>query len=233
MFSNKPWYESFSSAYKLKESDFILSKKEIRDFLSFYREFIDFSKEDYNYDYIKSNFPLVDFLEFDYENESNMDGYVLEILSLSKCFYVAPLIFSVEDLNCILFEFNPSVIAKLNSSLYDYNRVFGSMVSDYSGYFLVASIDFSYVMIVKNGHYILRFHRKKNIYKDRRMDVSLGKVDMYKYDLEELVLVLCHLAGNRDMINADETRKLLNVEVIWHNDVIDYLDGKLKVAKDI
>lgn len=161
MFSNKPWYEYSGSHFNLKESDFICSEKEINDFLSFYRKVIDLISGDYNF--IKREFPFFDFCEFNYEDESKMDKYILELLSFSKEIYAIPIIFSYDDLNCVLFEFNPSAVAKVNSTLNDYNRIFGSMISDYSGAFLIAPIDFSYVVIVKNGHYILRFLRKKYI----------------------------------------------------------------------
>lgn len=78
-----------------------------------------------------------------------MDKYILELLSFSKEIYAIPITFSYEDFNCVLFEFNPSAVAKVNSTLNDYNRIFGSMISDYSGAFLIKPIDFSYVVIVK------------------------------------------------------------------------------------
>lgn len=186
MLSDKPWYDMFPSEFQLKERDFMLSKTEVNDFLLFYRNFVDLFKGDYNHKFIEENFHFIDFLEFDYENEINMDNYVAELLLSSKYIYSSPLVFSNEDFNCILFEFKPSVISKVDSNLQDYNRIFGSMVSDYSGTFLVTPVDFSYVLIVKNGHYVLRFHRKKHIYKNRWMDLSLGKIEMYEYDIKEL-----------------------------------------------
>lgn len=186
MFSNKPWYEPFLSQYKLKESDFILSKKETNKFLSFYKKLINFEDEDYNYLFIKERFCFVDFLEFNYEDESIMEGYVSDILFDSKELYVAPVIFAAEDLNSILFDFKPSAIAKIKSNIDNYKRIFGSMISDYSGCFLVTPNDFSYVLIVKNGHYALRLHRK-NIYINKWKELYLRKIEMYEYDIMEIL----------------------------------------------
>lgn len=187
MLSNKPWYEMFPfSQFQLKEDDFLLSDVEMKEILSFYKNLIDFKKEKYNRPFIYNNFAFVDFLEFNYEDESIMDDYILEMLCSSREAYALPLVFSNEDLNCILLEFNPCAIAKINSNINDFNRIFGSMISDYSGSFLVTPVNFSYAIIVKNGHYALRFHRRQNIYKNRWRELSLGRIDMYEYDIKEI-----------------------------------------------
>lgn len=187
MISNKPWYETSLSQYKLKESDFILSKEEINRFLSFYKECIDFHNEDYNYSFIREKFQFVDFLEFNYEDESIMNSYVSDVFKGSKEIYVAPVIFTTEDLDVILFCFKPSVIAKIKADIIDYNRIFGSMISDYNGCFLIVSSDFSYALIVKNGHFILRLHKEENIYINKWKELYLREIDMYEYDIKEIL----------------------------------------------
>ncbi|WP_267963936.1 hypothetical protein, partial [Testudinibacter sp. TR-2022] len=62
------------------------------------------------------------------------------------------------------------------------NRVFGSMISDYSGEFFVIFNDFKAFCIVKNGHYLMRFHNIEEIYIDNWSKLESKEIELYDYD---------------------------------------------------
>ncbi|TNG85298.1 hypothetical protein, partial [Testudinibacter aquarius] len=133
----EPWYEYCDPYLDLNEKDFNLNEFELNNIVSFYKKIINFECEEYNTEFILRDFNFIDFLNFDYDDEAIMKNYMEDIISRFKFFYAIPLIFDESEFNIILNYFKPSAIAKLKSSIFNYNRVFGSMISDYSGEFFV------------------------------------------------------------------------------------------------
>ncbi|OOF63186.1 hypothetical protein [Rodentibacter sp. Ppn85] len=183
----RPWYDFSEKWLELKEQDFVLSKIEKEWVINIYLELIDLDKNIFNYENMKKKWNKVDFLEFDYSNEMRMEEFVKNFLNEAEYFYSIPIVFDRNEYMDIVCGFKPSLISKTISNYSNYDRVFGSMVSDYSGKHFIIANNLKFLYIVCNGHFVLRFYNEQFILKDNWSKLLDNDLEIYDYDKEFLI----------------------------------------------
>ena len=98
--------------------------------------------------------------------------------------YAIPVVFSYDDLNHIKNENIPPIVMKSRSNNRFFKKCAGSLISYYSGEFVIFSEDFSSFLIAKPGHYFIKSTDKKNYCWN---DVLLDKYEFYDYDRNVLL----------------------------------------------
>lgn len=201
MVNNKPWYSSDFIDNGLDNSNFLLTDSEKRNVIHMYSRFINFDDSEYNFNNIKKMNFFLDFIEDDYDCEDRTESYINEFLNHNSGFiYAIPLVFSYSDFYSVLNDFEPSLIAKFNSSFGSYLKCINSMVSDYSGEFILFYDDFSSFMIIKRGYFYLRGTFEKNIlHLDNWNRLLKNEISMYEIDKQKLLLF--EKISNRNLIS--------------------------------
>lgn len=187
MISDKPWYSSAFSE-SLSEKHFSVSVEEINNIITHYNKVIDFHSMKYNYNEISNMNLFVDFMEFDYGNELIIETYI-------KCFidnyqgalYAVPIFFIESEFHSILYDFKPSLLAKIASCFEEYSLCYKSLIADYRGEFIIWYDDLSSFMITKNGHFCLRAMNTTALMSlNNWTKLSNNELEMYDYDLDIL-----------------------------------------------
>ena len=175
------WYEDYKKT--LNKNDILFSEDEIEKVFNNYMYLINFDKEEYNYDNFRK-YKFIEFLDDDYSNECRTDLYISGFLKEFDCLYAIPVVFSYEDLNHIKNENVPPIAIKSCSNNRFLKKCAGSLISYYSGEFVIFSEDFSSFLIAKPGHYFIKSTDKKNYCWD---DVLWDKYEFYDYDRNVLL----------------------------------------------
>lgn len=186
---NKPWYSFENIKNTLLSNNFELSPKEKLEVVMKYSKFINFFSQEYNYENIKKMGYYIDFMIDDYDNENLINEYVSFFLSGNMVLYSLPLVFEISDFKSILNEFKPSLIAKINGNFSEYLKCLNSLVSDYSGEFILFYEDFSSFLIVNQGNYYVRgvLGYDGEINNDSWNKLADGKIEVYEYNKKILL----------------------------------------------
>ena len=175
------WYEDYKKT--LDKNDILFFEDEIEKVFNNYKYLINFDKEEYNYDNFRK-YKFIEFLDDDYSDECRTDLYISGFLKEFDFLYAIPVVFSYDDLNHIKNENIPPIAMKSRSNNRFFKKCVGSLISYYSGEFVIFSEDFSSFLIAKPGHYFIKSTDKKNYCWN---DLLLDKYEFYDYDRNVLL----------------------------------------------
>ena len=178
--SAKLWYEDVKI---LNKTDILLSSMEVENVFYNYKFLINFDEEKYFYNNFRK-YEFIEFLDDDYSNECRTDLYIHDFIKKFDYLYAIPIVFSYDEFENIKNETIPPIVIKSCSNDSFFEKCTGSLISYYSGEFIVFSDDFSSFLIAKPGHYFIKNTDKKSNCWD---GLFSNKYDFYDYDRDVLL----------------------------------------------
>lgn len=155
--------------------DFNLSLKEIDFVRCTYNTYVLLQEGGLNYKNLVRDFPYMggvrfNYLEYYLEDENYIDLVFKE--TTSKYGYVIPFTFE-NDVFDSFYEFYPPLIGKVELKVKNYWRIMGSLLSIYTGEFLIIPESQDFLMIVENGDFVVSLHKNNPVFLPRsNIDVS-------------------------------------------------------------
>lgn len=173
----------------LGPNDFNLSLNEINFVSSVYKYYINLKIKNFNGEILLKDFPCAGGVRFNYlEYNLEDEVYIRSIINntISKVGYFIPLTFE-QDMFDYFDEFDSSFIAKVELNVKNYWRVMDSLISIYTGEFMLIPEKKDFLMFVRNGDFIISLHREMTAIMNIEFDEGID--DYYDKTLFSLLSI--------------------------------------------